>query len=493
MKFNRNNHYFRWGITAFLVIAASIIFYNFVFHSQNITTGIRTIIHILMPVVFGLATAYLLTPILNFVEEKVLFPLCKICKIKEFKKRNSIVRGLGILVTAFLFMALIYILIAMMVSQIVPSVENIVLNFDSYTTNFIAWLNKMLDDNPELGEYVVQTVDKYSGELDNWLSGLLSNTAVLIKTVSISVINVLGVLWDFIIGFVISIYVLASKEKFAGQGKKLLYAIFEQDTANTLVRNLRFTHQTFIGFLGGKIIDSIIIGILCFIGTSLMQMPYAALVSVVIGVTNIIPFFGPFLGAIPSSILIFIVDPQHPLNFVYFLLFILALQQFDGNVLGPKILGSSTGLTGFWVIFAITLFGGLFGVVGMIVGVPIFAVIYAAAKAVIDTMLLKKNLPVESKTYVDLDYVDAEGLHKQPVSSTSSRSKAKEKHTWTFTNKKGWLFSSEEGNGGHLSIRNLTRKKTEVVSEPAEVVSDGANFQEETSGKPVSSKTKTDA
>ena len=164
MKFKMNNHYFRWGVTAFLVIAASIVFYYFVFHSQNITTGIGTIIHILMPVVFGLATAYLLTPILNFAEERVLFPLCKICKIKESKKRNSIIRGLGILVTAFLFMALIYILIAMMVSQIVPSVENIVLNFDSYTTNFIAWLNKMLDDNPELGEYVVQTVNKYSGE-----------------------------------------------------------------------------------------------------------------------------------------------------------------------------------------------------------------------------------------------------------------------------------------------------------------------------------------
>ncbi len=202
-----------------------------------------------------------------------------------------------------------------------------------------------------------------------------------------------------------------------------------------------------------------------------MQMPYAALVSVVIGVTNIIPFFGPFLGAIPSSILIFIVDPQHPLNFVYFLLFILALQQFDGNVLGPKILGSSTGLTGFWVIFAITLFGGLFGVVGMIIGVPIFAVIYAAAKAVIDTMLQKKSLPVESRIYEDLEYVDAEGLHRRPVSEGTTRKKTKEKHTWTFTNRKGRLFSSEEGNSGHLNLLNLARKKEESetgIEEPDE-------------------------
>ena len=170
---------------------------------------------------------------------------------------------------------------------------------------------------------------------------------------------------------------LASKERFAGQIKKVIYAVFERDTANITIRNFRFTHRTFIGFLPGKVIDSICIGILCFIGTSIMGTPYPALVSVIIGVTNIIPFFGPFLGAIPSTILIFVVDPMHPLNCVYFVIFVFVLQQFDGNILGPKILGDSTGLTGFWVIFAITLFGGLYGVLGMIVGVPIFAVIYA--------------------------------------------------------------------------------------------------------------------
>ena len=168
-------------------------------------------------------------------------------------------------------------------------------------------------------------------------------------TVSLSVINILKSLWDFIIGFVISIYVLASKEKFAGQAKKMAYAFFEQKTANRLIKSFRFTHSTFIGFIGGKIVDSFIIGCLCFIGTTLLQTPYAALVSVIVGVTNIIPFFGPYLGAIPSAILILVVDPMHPLNCVYFVLFILVLQQFDGNILGPKILGNSTGLSAFCV------------------------------------------------------------------------------------------------------------------------------------------------
>ena len=225
-------------------------------------------------------------------------------------------------------------------------------------------------------------------------------------------IGFLGSFWDFIIGFIISIYLLATKEVFAGQAKKGLYAFFERESANTIIRNLRFTHNTFIGFLSGKILDSIIIGILCFIGTSILRLPYAALVSVIIGVTNIIPFFGPFLGAIPSTILIFIVDPMHPLNCVYFVLFVLFLQQVDGNIIGPKILGSSTGLTGFWVIFAITLFGGLFGVPGMIIGVPLFAVIYAGIRAVFNNKLIKKNLPIESKQYEKLAYIDDEGLHE---------------------------------------------------------------------------------
>lgn len=413
MKFRMNNKYFRWGLTAFLVIAAGITFYYFIFHSSNIKSDIGTIIDILMPVVVGLAMGYMLTPVLNFIENRILIPFCDKCKIRESSKRNSVVRGIGILVTAFLFVALIYMLFAMLLSQIVPSIQNIVVNFDSYTNNFIRWLDKLLEDNPEFGEYVIRNVNKYSGELENWMNEILvSKTSALIMTVSLSVINVLGFLWDFVIGFIISIYVLASKEKFAAQAKKIAYAVFERDTANIVIRNFRFTHRTFIGFISGKIVDSIIIGILCFIGTSALHTPYAVLVSVIIGVTNIIPFFGPFLGAVPSTILIFVVDPMHPLNCLYFILFIFALQQFDGNILGPKILGSSTGLTGFWVIFSITFFGGLFGVFGMFIGVPIFAVIYAGIRALVNTSLKKKHMPYETKIYEKLDYVDEEGFHE---------------------------------------------------------------------------------
>lgn len=428
MKFKINNKYFRWGLTAFLAIAAAIVFYYFVFHSSNIKSGINTITDILMPVVVGMAIAYLLTPVLNFVEQKILFPLCKKLKIKDGKKKKSVIRGISILVTAFLFVGLIYFLISMLISQIVPSIQNIVTNFDSYTANITKWLNKALEDNPDVGDYVIKTVTKYSRELETWVTDDLPNTAAgLIRTVSLSVIGVVGVLWDFVIGFIISIYMMASKEKFAGQAKKIIYAIFEQDTSNTLIKNLRFTHQTFIGFLGGKIVDSIIIGILCFIGTSIMKTPYAALVSVIIGVTNIIPFFGPFLGAVPCTLLIFVVDPLHPLNCLYFVVFILVLQQVDGNIIGPKILGSSTGLTGFWVIFAITLFGGLFGVFGMIIGVPILAVIYAAVRSAVNTALAKKKMPAETKKYERLAYVDEEGFHEISPLESDKKTMTKQK------------------------------------------------------------------
>lgn len=413
MKFDfKKNKYFRWGLTAFLTIAASICFYYLIFHLDNIRGTVHMFTGILMPVVFGLVMAYLLTPVLNFIETKILFPLCRKMKIKESAKRNSIVRGIGIVITTFLFIALIYSLCAMMLSQIVPSIVNIASNFDTYVNNFTKWINKIMNDNPDLGNQITLLIDKYSVELENWLNNtVLTKTSQVIMTVSLSVINLLKGLWNSIIGFIISIYVLASKEKFAGQAKKSAYAFFEKDTANRIIKNFRFTHKTFIGFIGGKIVDSIIIGFLCFIGTTILKTPYAALVSVIVGVTNIIPFFGPYLGAIPSAILILVVDPMHPLNCVYFVIFILVLQQFDGNFLGPKILGNSTGLTGFWVIFAITVFGGLFGIVGMIVGVPIFAVIYAAIKSVVNTFLTRKELPIETAKYFYIKNIDDNGMH----------------------------------------------------------------------------------
>lgn len=431
MKFRFNSKYFRWGLTAFLVLAAAIAFYYFIFHSSDVKSGFGVIMDILAPVVFGLATAYLLAPVLNFLEDRMLVPLFGRCRRKETAGQKKLVRGIGILITAFLFAAFLCILASMFLSQIVPSVKEIIVNFDSYVNAVTDWINHLLEDNPDFDVYITQMTENFSGELKKWLNDLFPNIEALVKTVSLSFINFLNMLWDFAIGFVIAIYVLGSKERFAGQAKKMIYALFERDAANNIIKNFRFIHRTFIGFLGGKVVDSIIIGFLCFIGTSIMGTPYAALVSVIIACTNIIPFFGPFLGLIPSAVLIFAADPMHPQSCVYFVIFILVLQQFDGNVLGPKILGNSTGLSGFWIIFSITLFGGLFGVFGMIVGVPVFAVIYAAVRSAANAMLEKKNLTQKTEEYVDLDYIDEDGVHMIPEKSQKfgTGQKLHENHT----------------------------------------------------------------
>ncbi len=409
MKINLHSKYIKWGLTAFSVVAASICFYYLVFHSSNILTNLNKIANIVMPVLIGLIIAYLLTPILNTLEKNILNPLFDLMKVKKTDKRKRIVRGIGVVLTSVLLILLIYLLISMLASQIVPSIQNIVKNFDTYAKDLTSWLNKLLEDNADLRSYLLPQVNNLSKELEGWLRDtetLLSKSGEVLKTVSMSILSILKFLWNFVIGFIISIYVLCSKETFASQSKKLIYAAFEKDTANTVLKGIRFVHHTFIGFISGKVLDSVIIGLLCFIGTTLMNTPYAMLVSVIVGVTNIIPFFGPYLGAIPSAFLILLVDLSHPQQCLYFVIFILLLQQFDGNVLGPKILGDSTGLSGFWVIFAITVFGGMFGIPGMIIGVPIFAVLFALVKHLVNRSLNKKELPINSEMYLEMTSVD---------------------------------------------------------------------------------------
>jgi predicted PurR-regulated permease PerM len=442
MKWNIRNPYFRWGLTAFLVIVAGVTFFFLIFRYKSIQGGLNNIINILMPVIIGLCMAYLLTPVLNFMERKILLPFCQLIKWRESAKRKTFIRSVGILLTVLLAILLIYVIIAMLLSQIIPSVESIVSNFDIYINNFTIWINRdLLADYPDVKQFVIRNIDEYSTEIEAYMNNtVLPYTTTFIKNVSLGVIGMLKALWNFVIGFVISIYFMASKETFAGQAKKTAYALWNKQTANTIIHNFRFTHNTFIKFINGDLWDAIIIGVLCFIGTSIMKTPYPALVSVIIGVTNIIPFFGPFLGAIPSALLILMVDVSHPLTSVYFLIFILILQQFDGNLIKPKILGESIGISGFWVIFSITFFGGLFGVFGMIIGVPIFAVLYAAFSALINSSLRKKNMPESSEIYVHVAVVNDEGFHEQYEGADSNQNVSwkrlsREKRTNADTNK----------------------------------------------------------
>ncbi|MGN0365107.1 MAG: AI-2E family transporter [Suilimivivens sp.] len=404
MKWQINKRYFRIGLMAFAVIAASICFYYLIFHGDRFSAQINSLIRVVNPVLYGIVFAYLMTPMVNGIERQLLIPLFFKNKTLISSKQKKYMRFFSIILTMIVVILMIYGFFSILIPNILKSIRSISYQFPYYVQNLINWSYKFLNDNPDIADMVIRFLDTYSEKfLDYINNNIMPQMETLVKQVSLSLISVLKVLWNFIIGMIISIYVLYNKETFAGQGKKLTYAFLSTKTANQFIQDIRFTSDTFIGFISGKIIDSIIIGFICFAGTSILKTPYALLVSVIVGVTNVIPFFGPYLGAIPSAILILMVNP---IKCIYFIIFIVILQQIDGNIIGPKILGQSTGLSGFWVIFSITVFGGIMGIPGMIIGVPFFAVIYAMIKRITNRMLSKKGLPTETSKYLDVHYID---------------------------------------------------------------------------------------
>ncbi|MDE7133271.1 MAG: AI-2E family transporter [Lachnospiraceae bacterium] len=404
MKFKFEKKYLCWGLTAFLVIVASILFYYVLFHRSSLSNGIAKFVGISMPIIDGFVLAYLMTPVLNKIEKCIIKPLYKKANVPMTAKNKRRMRGLSILVTIVLILIILYEFFGLIIPEVIRSIQSIIFQFPIYVNNLNTWALGLMKNNPDLEKVLNGLIAQYSSKLLDYLnSNLLPHMNDLLKTLSLSVIGVFKALWNFVIGFIISIYILGSKEKFAGQAKKIAYALFDRKAGNEVITNFRFIHSTFIGFIGGKIVDSIIIGVICFVCTSIIGTPYAILVSVIIGVTNVIPFFGPWIGGVPSALLVLMVDPIQAL---YFIILILIIQQFDGNILGPKILGDSTGLSGFWVIFAITIFGGMFGVLGMVVGVPIFAVFYAGVSAMVNRMLRKKDLPTDIQPYMTVGQID---------------------------------------------------------------------------------------
>lgn len=377
-----------------------------------------------MPIIDGLVLAYLMTPVLNKIEKCILKPLYTKANVPMTPKNKRRMRTFSIIFTILFVLIVLYEFFGLIIPEVVRSIQSIIFQFPIYINNLNNWALGLMKNNPDLEEVVNGLISQYSSKLLEYFnSDLLPHIKDLLMTLSVSLINVFKGVWNFVIGFIISIYVLGSKEKFAGQAKKIAYALFDRKAGNEVITNFRFIHSTFIGFIGGKIVDSIIIGIICFICTSIIGTPYAILVSVIIGVTNVIPFFGPWIGGIPSALLVLMVDPVQAL---YFIILILVIQQFDGNILGPKILGDSTGLSGFWVIFAITIFGGLFGVLGMVVGVPIFAVFYAGVRASVNRMLIKKDLPTDIQPYMTVGQIEESKAFTEYVPPVKKKKKREE-------------------------------------------------------------------
>ena len=424
--FKWDRTYINWGMTAFCVVALSLLFYFAVRNISVFGDFFRKLVTILAPFIWGLVICYLLSPLMRFLEERVFLPLGKRLYRKNKKGgAGKFARVMSILFSEIVLLLLIAALVYLIIPQILSSVQMLVQNSGTYADNVSKWLDGLLKNYPELDSYVGGLFGNINANVGNWLeTKLLPQLGSLITSVSSGVYGFARSIYNLIIGIIVSVYLLADKEGFLAAVKRLSYAVFSVETADKLRQGLNFVDKTFMGFLSGKILDSLIIGIICYIVCSILKMPYTLLVSVIIGVTNIIPFFGPLIGAIPSALIILMVDPSKCLIFI---IFIIILQQIDGNIIGPRILCSSTGINGFWVMFAIILGSGLFGFWGMLLGVPVFVVIYTVIQNLIIKKLKKSDLPWKIADYKEMDYIDPATLQVVKKASVRKEEIAREK------------------------------------------------------------------
>ena len=414
MKRGDRRPYLAMGLTAFAVIAASLLLFFLLFHMREVSGFLNSLGTILRPIFMGAVIAFLLLPI----HRNILKFLTAITPDKRMEEHSShaFLNLVSVVLSLLLAFFLFYLLLAMVIPQVYDSVVGLIQAIPDYIKVVQVWLQTFFEDNPDIQASVMSIYNSSAASLEQWLNSdilpnlesattalewlrkdILPNLTGVVAGVSGMVVGFLVLVKDLLIAVIVSVYLLMRKDIFSAQSKKIVYSLFRTDIADLVVGEARNAYRIMSGFINGKLLDSLIIGILCLVCCNLLKFPYPALIAVVVGVTNIIPFFGPFIGAIPCGLLIFLVNP---LQAVYFAIFILALQQFDGNILGPKILGDSTGLASFWVLFSILLFGGLFGFAGMVLGVPVFAMIYSIISRLVAYGLRSRNLPVATEEYM---------------------------------------------------------------------------------------------
>lgn len=395
MKIKLEKKHYQWGLTAFLVIVCCVLAFFAVYRFDVIGDFFRICASVLAPFTYGLVMAYLLCPIYNFSVSRS-YSLLNRGRYK-FKHDLTIAKVFGTIVSTALLIVVITGVLWMIIPGLLDSIIRVIEMLPAGLEKFTAWVDIKFANLPVAKD----TLDEWSKNLTDYFINYATDTILprsgdLTAAVSGTLIDALGAILDFVIGVVVCVYFLNIKDTLSAQAKKLIVAHFKEGTAEEILQGAEFTNKTFGGFISGKIIDSAIIGIICFIVMSIFGWEYSLLISCVIGITNIIPFFGPFIGAIPSALLLLMVDPMHCL---YFVIFVIILQQFDGNILEPKILGDSTGLASFWVLFSVLVGGGLFGFVGMVLGIPVFAVIYAYCSRALNKRLAKKGFSTNTLDY----------------------------------------------------------------------------------------------
>lgn len=424
-RFKWDKKYLYWGVTAFCVIAASIVFYLLISNFSEFRGSIGNFVTILNPFIWGLVISYLLCPLTNIYEKNVFLPLFnKLARktVSSANKRAKFANGFAVLLSIVSLLLLLAAFIWMVLPQLYLSIESIIANSSSYAQKVYAWLDSLVLD-PELeamlgtsfgsfSKFTLDIVNNYiMPELDSMVAKLTSGVFYVVKG-----------LYNIVIGMIVAVYVLYNRVVFGAHIKKLVYCIFSLEAAQKIIRGVNFADRVFNGFISGKILDSAIIGIICYIVCAILKMPYALLVSVIVGVTNVIPFFGPFIGAVPSALIVFMESPAMSLVFV---IFVILLQQFDGNFLGPKILGNSVGINGFWIMFSIIVGSGLFGFIGMLLGVPVFVLIYTFVTGLVERKLKRSGLPDDTEVYTSMSHIDPESREVVELSHEQAQQKRK--------------------------------------------------------------------
>ncbi len=382
MKFYSNKKYNTVAVYAIIVIAVSMLMVVAIFKFSAISKIIGDIMSILMPVFIGIAIAFLLNPLLNATEKA----LRKYIITK--KPKPKLVRGISVTITSLFFVAVVGGLLYVVIPAFAESISSMIGNVSDVYNKLYDWSAKLLSDHPKVEEFVNGKIESFSSNFNSLLE-VMNN----VLSGAWSFVNFIK---DFVLGFIVSIYILISKETLQAQFKKLFVATFKRSTCQKVFKVASMSNKTFGNFLTGKLIDSLIIGIMCFFGCWILRIPYYVLISVIVGITNIIPYFGPFIGAIPSAAMVLFVEPK---KCIVFVIFIFILQQFDGNILGPKILGGTMGMPTFWVLVALFVGGGLFKIVGLLLAVPFCSVVYDLLKEHSENKLRQKNMPTDTKDY----------------------------------------------------------------------------------------------
>lgn len=382
-------------LAGFGAISLSVVLFFILYGMKNISDAFKRLSDILSPFIYGGVVAYLLRPLCNHFETffRELLP----------EKAKRAAGGIAVGLSLLTGLLVVYALIIMIAPQLIDSVRSIWVTLPGKINQLIDWLTRTFGEDEVLLHYMESAYQTLYSELDKWArETLVPSISNLVSGVGMSVWKVLLFLKNFLIGLIVAVYLLASRKKFKRQSILVLRSVLKPKWAELVLEEAAVVDRMFGGFIDGKLMDSAIIGVLCYLGCITFRFPNALLISAIVGITNIIPFFGPFIGAVPSILLILIESPGKA---IWFAVFILALQQLDGNVIGPKILGDRTGLSSFWVLFSITLFGGLWGLVGMVVCVPLFAVIYDIVKKLVRRGLQKNGLPEAWEQY-KADYPD---------------------------------------------------------------------------------------